>query len=101
MGKVMNQQFTEEQMRVLEKAQIECSDVENFIDDYAENELPRSLSLRIAGHIHECGNCEEVEDSYRMVKDLARSLRDQPLPDGVQARLREALNKRLGIQLSL
>ena len=91
--------FTDYQLMVFEKEQIDCGDVTALLGDYQDRELPPSLRARIASHISRCPQCFEAERSYRMVVELARELKEPPMPEGVKGRLRQALNRRLGLHL--
>ncbi|NLF24947.1 MAG: hypothetical protein GX589_04725 [Deltaproteobacteria bacterium] len=91
--------FTDYQLMIFEKEKIECDDVLELLGDYQDQELPLSLRARVASHLAQCPHCFEVERGYRMVVDLARELKEPPMPEGVRRRLREALNRRLGLRL--
>ena len=90
--------FTEEQLMIFEKEQINCEDVAELLGDYQDHELPPSLRGRIDLHLRQCPQCFEMERSYRMVVELARELKET-MPAGVSQRLKEALNRRLGLHL--
>lgn len=92
--------LSEMQLRVFEKAEIECKDTVRLLGDIVDGDLPECLLTRVKAHIDGCEECQEQERSYREVIMLARQLREVELPNGVQGRLRDALNKRLGINLS-
>ena len=64
--------FTDFQLRVFEKPQLECPDVVSLLGDYEDNDLPAALRGRITEHLDECDYCSEVEDGYRLTMDLAR-----------------------------
>lgn len=88
-------------LRVLEKAQIDCCDVIDLLDDYVEHELPPALKTRFDEHVEHCPACQEVKYGYQLVIELARELGTVPMPVAVENRLRQGLNKRLGISLSM
>ena len=92
--------FTDLQLMVLEKEHIECRDVMVLLGDYCDNELPPSLKGRLDAHISGCDYCQELKQGYKLTIDLAKELRDQPIPVEVQNRLRRSLNQRLGLNLS-
>jgi anti-sigma factor RsiW len=91
--------FTEYQIMVLEKERVGCEDVLALLGDYQDNDLPPSLRGRIESHIRQCSQCFEVVRGYRQVVELARELKDPPVPAGVTQRLKQELNKRLGLNL--
>lgn len=88
-------------MEVLEKPEVDCIDVVNLLGDYTDDELTPTVRGRIDSHVEHCGYCRRMMDSYLTTVSLARELGDRPLPVDTQRRLRESLNKRLGITLKL
>ncbi|RMG40040.1 MAG: zf-HC2 domain-containing protein [Candidatus Dadabacteria bacterium] len=91
--------FTDLQLRVLEKDKIECADFVALLGDYVDRDLSPTLAARLAAHVKSCDFCQEFEDSYRFTVELAGTLKDKPVPVDVQNRLRAGLSKRLGIEL--
>ena len=98
-GDAMNR-FTDEQLRIFEKHEIECRDAVKLLGDYEDGDLPEALRIRLTEHIQSCPACSEFEQTYRLTMDLAKELRPQIMPAGAKKRLREALNRRLGLHLS-
>ena len=95
----MSLKYSERQLRVLEKESIECADVAALLDDLTEHEVSCTLRARLEAHLRVCPACRELAETYKMTIDLASELADQPVPRAVQNRLREALNKKLGLSL--
>lgn len=91
--------YKERHLRVFEKGEICCRDIRRMYGEVVEGDLPPSLDGRLQEHIKSCDECKEFTQSYLLTIDLAKSLRDQPLPDGVDERLKLALSERLGISL--
>ncbi len=89
------------QLRILEKPIIECPDVEELLSDYIDHELIPTLHARVGAHIMECAVCSESEEDIRMVIELAATIKDTPVPIDVRERLRQNLNDRLGLSLSM
>ena len=92
--------FTEEQLRIFEKSEIECRDVVSLLGDYEDGELPEALQTRVEDHLEACPACAEFEHTYSLTIALAKELKTPPLPNGVKKRLHEALNRRLGLHLT-
>ncbi|MDZ4784994.1 MAG: hypothetical protein SGJ02_02845 [bacterium] len=88
------------QLRILEKQVIECSDIEEILSDYIDNEIISSLKARVANHILNCECCTEAQDDLMTIMAVAKSLHDAPMPSGVRERLRKNLNARLNLNLS-
>ena len=95
----MRKNYDDAQMRILEKSTIDCDDLVAHLDDYVEGDLGTTLKGRFDGHLWSCENCDEVHRTYKLTMELATELRERPIPSEVQKRLREALNRRLGINL--
>ncbi|NMC64432.1 MAG: zf-HC2 domain-containing protein, partial [SAR324 cluster bacterium] len=90
-------------MGILEKNTIECADIIKVFGDFIEGEIESTLKDRIAEHIENCQKCQEFERSYRFVIAAAKLLKPKEIemPLGAKNRLREALNKRLGLSLPI
>ena len=93
--------FTDYQLRIFEKPELECADVTGLLCDYQDSDLPQALQERVEFHIDECGYCQEVAEGYRLTIELASELEDVPVPTDVSRRLRQSLNEKLGLSLSL
>jgi hypothetical protein len=93
--------FTDYQVRVLEKENIDCIDVVRLMGDYHDQELPRTLRGRLHAHIENCSICAEMYAGYSFVVNLASELKESEvqLSNEARNRLRERLNKNLGINL--
>lgn len=92
-------------IQVLEKGMIDCADVDTLMGDLVDGDLMPTLAARLRDHIDECEVCAESLRSYTWVIEQAKQLKIEPLkeqlPDDVAKRLRENLNKRLGINLPI
>ena len=99
MTRVIMKNFTEYQLEVLEKGEIDCIDVVKLMGDYHDNDLPESLRGRLHAHIKNCSICSEMYSGYSFVCELARELRPEPMPVDARKRLRASLNSRLGLEL--
>lgn len=86
-------------LSILEKPEIECSDVSELMGEYVDRDLPPGLRFRVYDHICSCDHCKKFEKSYRLVVDLAHELKHRPVAREVKNRLRQVLNARLGLQL--
>ena len=80
---------------------LDCKDVIARLGDYTE--FSSSERVAMDEHFDECPDCAGFLASYTHVVVSAAELREpeQPISVDVQNRLRAALNKRLGINLSL
>ena len=90
-------------LRVLERQEILCADVEELLGDYEEGDLPQSLKSRIDDHICVCPECTQLKLEYKMIIEVAEEMgREEPeMPLEVQNRLRQRLNASLGLNLPI
>ena len=92
--------LSEIELRILEKQTIDCEDITAILGDFVDNELSPSLRDRVHSHIRTCPECQEGEMRYREVIALAKELPEDPMPSEVSRRLKEALNRKLGLNIS-
>jgi len=91
-------EFTEAQLLILEKDKITCDDVEAFLGDLHDDEVPEPLKVRFIAHIDDCPHCKNAQSNYEMVITLAKEFRQpEELSLPVHNRLMEGLSARLGI----
>ena len=97
--------INDQHLRILEKENIECGDISEILGDYYEGDLTASLKNRVDEHFNQCSYCREFNSSYNAVITLAKELKNKPInrkiEDGVQKRLRMALNQKLGLNLPI
>ena len=81
---------------------LKCPDVVEHLGDFLEKDLSTSMHSAMEKHFSECSECAALNASYQHVVASAAKLRtpEKSLEVDVQNRLRGALNKRLGINLS-
>ena len=89
-----------EQLAYLEQSELCCSDVEALLDYFLDGELLPQLEPRFNEHLSTCELCEELAHDCRHLISLAKSLNEAPIPDDVQARLRETLKREVGFDSS-
>ena len=79
-----------------------CNEVTARLGDYVDNEIDGGLKASIDLHLDICPECAAFFASYKHVIESAAELREpeQPLSVDVQNRLRAALNRKLGLNLS-
>ncbi len=75
-----------------------CSDIEELLDSYVDEEMPELLVKRFEDHLGQCESCRVLVEDCRHVITVARSLADTPIPQEVSERLREALQVQVGHQ---
>ena len=85
-----------DQIPFLENAVLSCSDVEELLDCYLDEEMIDPLKKRFEEHTTTCEHCRTMVRDCGNIVQLARTLRDEPIPAEVSLRLREALAERVG-----
>lgn len=92
----MNKSIDSDQVPFLESASLSCSDVEELMDCYIDGEMISALASRFEQHLRRCEICAELVRDCKHIVTVAHTLVDEPLPEGVAGRLREALKERVG-----
>ena len=92
--------YNDNHLYLLEKKEINCLDLVQIMGEYHDDELPDTLNEKVSDHIRKCEQCEKFALSYSMVVEIAGELKDREVPRDVRNRLREGLNKKLGIGLA-
>jgi len=87
-------------MEAPQKSAVSCSEVSSLLGDFVENELPETLRRKLQAHFTCCSSCREFKASYIATIRISRSLSPVQMPKDARIRLRESLNRRLGLQLS-
>lgn len=65
-----------------------CKDYLRYFSDYIDGELGSELCDQLQAHLVECTNCTIVLDTLRRTIELYHtSGQNEPLPEGVRARL--------------
>ena len=70
----------------MSEAGIQCPEVTRLLSDYIDEELSVTDAQRVAGHLAECANCEQIHQELlltisllnRLPKQVPRSSRTDP-----------------------
>ncbi|MCC6221570.1 MAG: zf-HC2 domain-containing protein [Deltaproteobacteria bacterium] len=84
------------QIPFLESAVLKCSDVEDLLDCYLDNEMIPLLRERFNSHLVSCAECRDLVSDCSHIVEVAKTLDDVPIPSEVSLRLRQALREELG-----
>ncbi|MBO6575498.1 MAG: zf-HC2 domain-containing protein [Rhodothermales bacterium] len=57
-----------------------CQELNTFLTDYLEGELPEDTATKYRKHLEKCPPCGAYFDQYQQTIDLARECRDAELP---------------------
>lgn len=90
-----------EHHRYLERDILNCSDIEELLDDYIDAELGEPLNHRFSIHIDSCEACRLLVSDCREIVQAAKLLAAQPIPQGVSERLRAVLREQVGHSVPL
>jgi len=86
----------DDQIRYFEKEFLDCSDTEELVNYYLDGEMLPGLTGRFHRHLNSCESCVQLLEDCRILLDAAKSLASTPMPQSAKARLRNALNEKLG-----
>lgn len=70
-----------------------CASVRNLLSAYLDSELPGAEMQQVRAHLLECSACRAECDDLREVKSLLRGLPRCCAPNGLEERLKAALNQ--------
>lgn len=65
------------------------------LNDYLEDVLDPASREELNKHVNECPNCWVVCDTTQRTLKIYKGMEAQPLPDKVQSRLMEAIQKKI------
>jgi anti-sigma factor RsiW len=65
------------------------------LNDYLEDSLDPASREELRKHVNECPNCWVVCDTTQRTLKIYRGMEAQPLPDEVQSRLMDAIQKKI------
>ncbi len=75
---------------------VTCKDFLRELGEYLDESTDSAVRAELERHINECPNCWVVLDTTKKTINIYKGLEAQPLPEGLRARLMEALAKKLG-----
>lgn len=73
-----------------------CEHVEELVDYYLDGELPAILLPRFETHVTGCEECQLLISDLKRILQIAKTMDEGTLPQGVRERLRRRLNDELG-----
>ncbi len=81
-------------MKELEVGGLRCSEVLADLSEYVNGELSDAQVTAVEAHLAGCSNCERFGASFAgMVRSLRESVEPAPLPSGLMARIRGAVEE--------
>ncbi|MDD2942708.1 MAG: zf-HC2 domain-containing protein [bacterium] len=75
---------------------ISCMNVEEYLDDYLDAEMPLRVRDMFEAHLARCEECRVLVMETRTMLSAVAQLDDRPLDEGVRQRLRETLLETVG-----
>ena len=72
---------------------VTCKDFLKELGDYLDESTDPALRAELDRHINECPNCWVVLDTTQKTINVYKGLEARPLPEGLRARLMEAVAK--------
>ncbi|MFN8389018.1 MAG: zf-HC2 domain-containing protein [Bdellovibrionota bacterium] len=80
----------------LERRALGCSEIEELLDSYIDGEMPLGMVGRFEQHVHQCDACNSLVEDCQHIVEMAKSLAEVKVPEGVRSRLRAALKEQVG-----
>jgi anti-sigma factor (TIGR02949 family) len=72
-----------------------CKDFLSELSDYLDEATDAEMRAKLERHITECPNCWVIADTTRRTIRIYKGMEAQPIPDDVQSRLMQALEKKM------
>ena len=72
-----------------------CKDFLAELSDYLDERIDAELRAKLERHITECPNCWVIADTTRRTIQIYKGMNPCPIPNDVEARLMEALEKKM------
>jgi anti-sigma factor RsiW len=72
-----------------------CKQFLEELSDYLEDSLDPSFREELRKHVNECPNCWVVCNTTERTLQIFKGMDARPLPENVQSRLMEALQKKM------
>ena len=81
--------------RFLNEMKLTCDEIEKLSSDYIDGELEAEVRKGFDAHLESCMECEQLISDINRIIQLAKSLGNMRMPDGVRQRLRDALQEKI------
>jgi len=72
-----------------------CKDFLSELSDYLDETIDAELRAKLEKHITECPNCWVIADTTRRTIKIYKGMEAHPVPEDVQSRLLQALEKKM------
>ena len=72
--------------------------LEDLLEDYFDEKLTALARLEFDRHSAACSRCRMLRDTLRKTLQFYKKMTARPVPSDVQARLMEALEKRMAVK---
>lgn len=75
----------------VEKQEYSCSDIEQQLDGFLDEQLNSEQLNKFQKHTSNCASCEKLVAEFVQIREVARSLAEVEIPCGIRDRLRTRL----------
>jgi anti-sigma factor RsiW len=72
-----------------------CKDFLKELSDYLDETADKEVLAKLERHVAECPNCWVIADTARKTIRIYKGMEPHPLPSDVEARLMQALEKKM------
>jgi anti-sigma factor RsiW len=78
-----------------------CKDFLTELGDYLDEALDAEIKAKLEQHISECPNCWVIADTTKKTVRIYKGMEPHPIPGDVEARLMEALERKIAAKARL
>ena len=72
-----------------------CKDFLSELSEYLDESIDAELRAKLERHMSECPNCWVIADTTRRTIQIYKGMEAHPIPEDVQSRLMQALEKKI------
>ena len=72
-----------------------CKDFLSELSEYLDESIDAELRAKLERHMSECPNCWVIADTTRRTIKIYKGMEAHPIPEDVQDRLMQALEKKI------
>ncbi len=72
-----------------------CKDFLSELSEFLDESIDVELRKKLERHMSECPNCWVIADTTRRTIKIYKGMEPQPIPEDVQSRLMQALDRKI------
>jgi hypothetical protein len=75
-----------------------CKDFLSELNEYLDESVGAEIRKKLEAHVSECPNCWVIVDTTKKTLQVYKGMEPQSIPDDIQKRLMDALQKKMAAQ---